>query len=92
MVSQSPVIMPPLGWGHRQQRSKLVTTRKESTRCSPTTPLSWSGGAGGSASPSDGYDESNWPSDLSSGARSKVCLGFSLSFFISGGSVRFLTT
>lgn len=55
----------PLGWGHRQPRSKppSTTTKKDSathtapttTRCSPTTPLSWSGGA---ASPSDGaYDD-----------------------------------
>ncbi|XP_027085653.2 uncharacterized protein [Coffea arabica] len=53
----------PFGWGHRQPRSKPTATKKDSTtntaptttRCSPTTPLSWSGGA---ASPSDGaYDD-----------------------------------
>ncbi|CAK9158138.1 unnamed protein product [Ilex paraguariensis] len=67
---EPPPVLPPLGWGNRQPRSKLVTMRKESsTTFSPTTPLSWSDGVGGSATPSDG--ESSRPSDLSSGARSK---------------------
>ncbi|EEF46908.1 uncharacterized protein LOC8274217 [Ricinus communis] len=53
----------------------LVSTRKDgdsSTRCSPTTPLSWSGG-GGSASPSataDGFEETSRRS--SPAVRSKV--------------------
>lgn len=48
-----PVLLP-LGWGHRQLRSKPVTAKdREPTRCSPTTPLSWSAN-----SLSDGYDDS----------------------------------
>ncbi|KAK9072846.1 hypothetical protein SSX86_009281 [Deinandra increscens subsp. villosa] len=66
-------ILPP-GWGHRKNRSKsaALTTAvtagygKEQHRGSPTTHLSWSGGAGsGSTS-----EESSRPSDLSSGCRS----------------------
>ncbi|GLT76137.1 hypothetical protein SLA2020_478130 [Shorea laevis] len=60
-----------LKWGIRQPRSRSVTTRCDgsnkkdgdsniSTRGSPTTPLSWSGG-GGAASPStiDGFEETS---------------------------------
>ncbi|XP_059642591.1 uncharacterized protein LOC132284498 [Cornus florida] len=50
----------PFCWGHKQPRSRLPTRKekeRELTRCSPTTPLSWSAGA---ASTSDGYDESSW--------------------------------
>ncbi|CAN1287864.1 hypothetical protein LINPERPRIM_LOCUS19750 [Linum perenne] len=56
-------------------RCDVVSRRKEgdsSTRCSPTTPLSWSGG-GGAESPSaaaDGYEETSHRSP--SGSRSKV--------------------
>lgn len=68
--------LPFNGWGHRKPRSKpsSISAKKAyttTTRCSPTTPLSWSGGT---ASPSDGgYDESSRPpsSDLSSAFRSK---------------------
>ncbi|XP_075106111.1 uncharacterized protein LOC107816420 isoform X1 [Nicotiana tabacum] len=68
--------LPLSSWGHRQPRSKpsSMSVKKAyttTTRCSPITPLSWSGGAG---SPSDdGYDESSRPpsSDLSSAFRSK---------------------
>ncbi|CAL5431304.1 unnamed protein product [Camellia sinensis] len=72
--SESLASVPPtLGWGQRQPRSKpaLASEKKEreSTRCSPTTPLSWS--CGGAASPSDGCDESSRRSDRSSGDRSK---------------------
>lgn len=56
-----PPLGLPFGWGHRQPRSKPpISAKKDSgmttstTRCSPTTPLSWSGGA---ASPSDGAYE-----------------------------------
>ncbi|CAN1287863.1 hypothetical protein LINPERPRIM_LOCUS19750, partial [Linum perenne] len=55
-------------------RCDVVSRRKEgdsSTRCSPTTPLSWSGG-GGAESPSaaaDGYEETSHRSP--SGSRSK---------------------
>ncbi|XP_028091786.1 uncharacterized protein LOC114292077 [Camellia sinensis] len=69
----SESLAPMLGWGQRQPRSKpaLASEKKEreSTRCSPTTPLSWS--CGGAASPSDGCDESSRRSDRSSGDRSK---------------------
>lgn len=73
--------LPSPSWGHRQPRSKPTASRKEaaaaaagsSARFSPTTPLSWSGGA---ASPSDGgFDESSRlasSSDLTSAFRSKV--------------------
>ncbi|XP_057488202.1 uncharacterized protein LOC130774198 [Actinidia eriantha] len=66
----------PLRWGNRQPRSKPVAAVKkegEWTRCSPTTPLSWScgGGGGGDASPSDGCDESCRRPDRSSDCRSK---------------------
>ncbi|XP_039024012.1 uncharacterized protein LOC120156822 isoform X2 [Hibiscus syriacus] len=58
-----------LKWGIRQPRSKSISMRCEakrhgdfnvSTRRSPTTPLSWSGG-GGAASPSaaDGFEETS---------------------------------
>ncbi|KAM3306066.1 putative protein isoform X1 [Capsicum chacoense] len=69
--------LPLNGWGRHKPRSKpssLSSIKKAytiTTRCSPTTPLSWSGGT---ASPSDGgYDESSRPlsSDLSSPFRSK---------------------
>ncbi|KAL6953911.1 hypothetical protein U1Q18_044053 [Sarracenia purpurea var. burkii] len=74
--AKPPPLVPPQGWGHRQTRSKPATApsgkESESMRCSPTTPLSWSYGAGaGDASPSDGCDESSRPSDRSSGSRSK---------------------
>lgn len=77
--SSSPSLVPsPLRWGHRQPRSKpaavaTVNTSKkedrESNRCSPTTPLSWSYG-GGDVSPGDGSDESSRRSDRSSASRS----------------------
>ncbi|XP_052210829.1 uncharacterized protein LOC127813738 [Diospyros lotus] len=60
-----PQLAPPAGWGQRQPRSKPTFTaakENELMRCSPTTPLSWSGGGG--ASSSDG-------SERSSGDRSK---------------------
>lgn len=75
----------PTGWGHRQPRSKTpISGKKDSvtttsaTRCSPTTPLSWSGGA---ASPSDGaYDDcSNSSGPSFDPTRSKVCIVFSCS-------------
>ncbi|KAK1408386.1 hypothetical protein QVD17_40114 [Tagetes erecta] len=68
----------PSRWGHRKNRSKSTNPTTTTTtavtigygkehRRSPTTHLSWSGGAGSS---SDGYEESSRPSDLSSGCRS----------------------
>ncbi|XP_038700839.1 uncharacterized protein LOC119997731 [Tripterygium wilfordii] len=73
-----------LKWGMRQPRTRLamrcggVERRKEddsSIRCSPTTPLSWSGG-GGEASPSgtaDGFEETSRHNSRSPpGSRSKI--------------------
>ncbi|GAB2284942.1 hypothetical protein Dimus_019397 [Dionaea muscipula] len=56
------VALPPPEWGMRHPRSKAAASKKEghSTRRSPTTPLSWSGGG---ASPSDEYEECSLPSD-----------------------------
>ncbi|KAJ7966235.1 Major facilitator superfamily domain-containing protein [Quillaja saponaria] len=76
-----PVI--PFSWGLKQPRSRLSSTsgfdgavlrRKDgdSTRCSPTTPLSWSGGASPSAT-ADGFEESSRQTFLShDAARSKT--------------------
>lgn len=79
-----PPLCLPSGWGHRQPRSKPpVSAKKDSamttstTRCSPTTPLSWSGGA---TSPSDGaYEDcSNSSRPSFDPSRSKVCILLSL--------------
>ncbi|TKY74767.1 hypothetical protein E2542_SST03530 [Spatholobus suberectus] len=55
----------PLSWGVKQPRSRSRLTSAVSrcdgavsTRCSPTTPLSWSGGASPSAT-ADGYEDSS---------------------------------
>lgn len=76
-------------WGLRLPRSKASASsssrcdavwrsnnkKDDSTRCSPTTPLSWSGGSGGSPSgTADGFEESSRP-------RSKVSLSHSLYVF-----------
>ncbi|KAI4316373.1 hypothetical protein L6164_024358 [Bauhinia variegata] len=78
-----PAAILPLSWGIKQPRSRLsaasrcdgaVSRRKESdsTRCSPTTPLSWSGG-GSPSGTADGYEESSRPTVLShQAARSKA--------------------
>ncbi|KAM7459544.1 hypothetical protein LguiA_036538 [Lonicera macranthoides] len=60
----SAVLLPPPSWGHRHPRSKPSSTSSRPTRCSPTTPLSWS-----AASFSDGYDDSSLASDR---CRSKI--------------------
>ncbi|KAE8056315.1 hypothetical protein FH972_013098 [Carpinus fangiana] len=64
-------VVPPR-WGLRQPRSRprcdAVSRKKEAdfTRCSPTTPLSWSGGA--SPSPTtDGFEASSFPASRSKG-------------------------
>ncbi|KDP33544.1 hypothetical protein JCGZ_07115 [Jatropha curcas] len=73
-VPAKPQAVIPFRWGLRLPRSRpatstsarcdVISRRKEgdsSTRCSPTTPLSWSGG-GGAASPSataDGFEETS---------------------------------
>ncbi|GAV82184.1 hypothetical protein CFOL_v3_25636 [Cephalotus follicularis] len=77
----SRVPVSHLRWGIRQPRSRsmrcdAVPRMKEgdsTTRCSPTTPLSWSGGGGSSAvSPSatadGGFEDSSRPSSRSSSA------------------------
>lgn len=62
-------------WGHKQRRSRSRLTasvsrcdRAVSTRCSPTTPLSWSGGASPSVT-AEGYEDS---SRCNNAARSKA--------------------
>ncbi|KAL5559713.1 hypothetical protein UlMin_035924 [Ulmus minor] len=64
-----PATMLPFSWSVRMPRSRplrcdsaAVSQRKhgDSTRCSPTTPLSWSGGASPSAT-ADGFEESSKP-------------------------------
>ncbi|GFZ07941.1 hypothetical protein Acr_19g0008780 [Actinidia rufa] len=62
-------LAPPLEWTVRQQRSKplmILTKKKPTPRASPTTPLSWSGGA----TSVDGSEESSLPPP--SAARSKT--------------------
>lgn len=76
----------PLTWSVRLPRSRAlrcdaVSQRKQgdvSTRCSPTTPLSWSGAASPSAT-ADGFEESSRLSNnrSPSQARSKVLLSLS---------------
>ncbi|KAG6643751.1 hypothetical protein I3843_08G008400 [Carya illinoinensis] len=70
----------PLRWGLRQPRSRSVSLRcdavppikeADSTRGSPTTPLSWSGGASPSAT-ADSFEESSFHASFSFAAfRSK---------------------
>ncbi|XP_024027334.1 uncharacterized protein LOC21386994 [Morus notabilis] len=83
-LKSSPPSQPsptfPLTWSVRLPRSRAlrcdaVSQRKQgdvSTRCSPTTPLSWSGAASPSAT-ADGFEESSRPSNnrSPSQARSK---------------------
>lgn len=93
-----PQAVIPLRWGLRLPRSKAATAvssgrcdvvcrRKDgdsSARCSPTTPLSWSGG-GGAASPSataDGFEDTSPHISRSlTSARSKVSFFSSVSVF-----------
>ena len=91
--SKSPLpVTVPFTWGIRQLRSRTATTvgrcgdgvlvrnnkDVDSTRWSPTTPLSWSGGGSPSAT-LDGYEESSRPATLSHAAsRFKVLDFFSL--------------
>ncbi|KAF3960778.1 hypothetical protein CMV_014532 [Castanea mollissima] len=63
LLKSPPRAVVPLRWGIRQPRSRSATLRcdgavsrrkdADSTRCSPTTPLSWSGGASPSATADD---------------------------------------
>ncbi|TKY48030.1 hypothetical protein E2542_SST25444 [Spatholobus suberectus] len=70
-----------LHWTVRQRRSKSVprhaaTTaahnKADSTRASPTTPLSWSGATSASGGALDGYEESSCPTKPPQTSRSKV--------------------
>ncbi|KAB1204669.1 hypothetical protein CJ030_MR8G012741 [Morella rubra] len=76
-ASSSPASWPravvPLRWGLRLPRSRPSASRcdavqrvkeADSTRCSPTTPLSWSGGASPSGT-ADGFEESSFHTSLS---------------------------
>ncbi|XP_022131287.1 uncharacterized protein LOC111004554 [Momordica charantia] len=71
MKSPLPAVIPPR-WGLRQRRSRILSPFRydaiahknkdsTSTRCSPTTPLSWSGDTSPSAT-ADGFEESSHPS------------------------------
>ncbi|XP_022885497.1 uncharacterized protein LOC111401815 isoform X2 [Olea europaea var. sylvestris] len=61
-----------LKWSVRQRRSRPATV-KPATRASPTTPLSWSGGATSLSGGSGGRDESSHsPPKLSHHERSKI--------------------
>lgn len=79
-LSSSPP--PPLNlhWTVRQRRSKSRTRKMktDSTRASPTTPLSWS--AATSASAADGNEESSGLTKPVHTSRSKVRLRFSFFF------------
>ncbi|CAA0404729.1 unnamed protein product [Arabidopsis thaliana] len=52
-VIKNPIVAA-LRWGIQQPRSRCPRKESES-RCSPSTPLSWSGGCGGSSSSPSGY-------------------------------------
>ncbi|ESW22787.1 hypothetical protein PHAVU_005G181100 [Phaseolus vulgaris] len=76
-----PPPLPPLSvhlhWTVRQRRSRSVRRhaphkKPESTRASPTTPLSWSGATSASGGNLDGYEESSRPTSLPQTSRSKV--------------------
>uniref|UniRef100_A0A1J3DP20 Uncharacterized protein n=1 Tax=Noccaea caerulescens TaxID=107243 RepID=A0A1J3DP20_NOCCA len=78
-----------LRWGIRQPRSRSPRKEAESaknSRCSPSTPLSWSGGCGGSSSsPSayvDGYEATSRriSGSFAVGSRSKVLVTADLDF------------
>ncbi|CAA3016888.1 Hypothetical predicted protein [Olea europaea subsp. europaea] len=61
-----------LKWSVRQRRSRPATV-KPATRASPTTPLSWSGGATSLSGGSGGRDESSHsPPKLAHHERSKI--------------------
>ncbi|XP_047340561.1 uncharacterized protein LOC124944131 [Impatiens glandulifera] len=77
-ADQIPLMLPPVRWGSYKIRSSAIRKEKsEPMRCSPKTPLSWSGGGGGlgggggGTSASDLCEESSRGSDGKSIARSK---------------------
>ncbi|XP_004501364.1 uncharacterized protein [Cicer arietinum] len=64
-IKSQPAPTLPFSWGNKQPRSRSRITASVSrcdaavsTRCSPTTPLSWSGGASPSVT-ADGYEDSS---------------------------------
>lgn len=72
----------PFTWGFKKPRSRSRLTGSVSrcdgavsTRCSPTTPLSWSGGASPSATADGGYEDSSRYNQHNA-ARSKVLFLF----------------
>lgn len=67
-----------LHWTVRQRRSRSAHNKAESTRASPTTPLSWSGATSASGGNLDGYEEYSRPSKPTQTSRSKVRLSLSL--------------
>ncbi|VVB16797.1 unnamed protein product [Arabis nemorensis] len=77
-----------LRWGIRQPRSRSSRKEAEDSTCSPSTPLSWSGGCGGSSSsPSayvDGYEATSRriSGSFSVGSRSKVLVTSDLDFHV----------
>ncbi|ESQ32054.1 hypothetical protein EUTSA_v10004910mg [Eutrema salsugineum] len=80
-----------LRWGIRQPRSRSPRIEAESaknSRCSPSTPLSWSGGCGGSSSsPSayvDGYEATSRriSGSFAVGSRFKVLVTADLDFHV----------
>ncbi|CAM8889751.1 unnamed protein product [Rhodiola kirilowii] len=77
--------LAPAGWGVKQPRSgsKSVGLVSEchrkskeriGRRCSPSTPLSWSGGSGGGGGGMDGCETSSLPANRSPSSRSKISL------------------
>ncbi|RDY02348.1 hypothetical protein CR513_14199, partial [Mucuna pruriens] len=61
-----------LHWTVRQRRTRSTHKKADSTRASPTTPLSWSGATSASGGALDGYKESSRPTKLTETSRSKV--------------------
>jgi hypothetical protein len=92
LVKEGAVLALSVDWSVRQRRSSskhvLMTRRKKgsdsSAHASPTTPLSFSCATSVSGG-GDGFDEAttSLPSKLFATSRSKVCLAFFLSFFLS---------
>lgn len=102
--SATPMI--PLRWSLRLPRSRAVRCdvdsqrkKSDSARCSPTTPLSWSGGAFPSAT-ADGFEESShlrsqvsslsFLFNISPSSYSPPLFASSVSLFVCGYSVRFI--
>jgi hypothetical protein len=91
LVKEGAVLALSVDWSVRQRRSSskhvLMTRRKKgsdsSAHASPTTPLSFSCATSVSGG-GDGFDEAttSLPSKLFATSRSKVCLAFFLSFFL----------